>query len=358
MSQLFLYLENGKTWTPRSFGHTPDKPLVGEMVFNTSMSGYQEILTDPSYCDQFLVMTTPLIGNYGIQAEDFESLKIWPRVLIVHEAQHVPSHFGMSGTLGDFLKEQNVIGLDQIDTRTLTKTIRDHGVMKAVISPVELNADELRSFFNQKLPTDQIKRVTCSNPIMFPGEKERIVLMDFGYKQHILKSLLKRQCQVVVVPAFTSASAILRHRPQGIVLSNGPGDPKDVHEAFPVIMDLQEKLPLFGICMGHQLLALANGADTYKLPFGHRGGNHPVKDLTTGKIFMTSQNHGYAVKTESLKGTSLELTQINLNDETVEGLRHKNRPVFSVQYHPEAHPGPEDTMFLFDEFLESVRSHA
>jgi carbamoyl-phosphate synthase small subunit len=203
-----------------------------------------------------------------------------------------------------------------------------------------------------------VKRTTSNQPILFPGEKEKIVLIDFGCKQNILKSLLKRQCQVVVVPAFSSAASILRYRPQGIVLSNGPGDPKSLSDIFPVIRDLQEKLPIFGICMGHQVLALANGADTYKMPFGHRGGNHPVKNIETDQIVMTSQNHGYAVDAKSLDSTPLKLTEINLNDQTVEGLRHKNRPVFSVQYHPEAHPGPLDTMNLFDEFLQMVKKNA
>lgn len=358
MNKVYLYLETGTVKKAQSFGSMIEKPIMGELVFNTSMTGYQEILTDPSYCDQFLVMTSPLIGNYGIHADDFESLQIWPKVLIVHEAQDFPHHPQSTGTLGDFLKEQKVIGIHDLDTRDLTHQIRNHGSMKAIISSVELSKDEINSLFKHPLPTDQVKRTTSNQPILFPGEKEKIVLMDFGCKQNILKSLLKRQCQVVVVPAFSSAASILRYRPQGIVLSNGPGDPKSLSDIFPVIRDLQEKLPTFGICMGHQVLALANGADTYKMPFGHRGGNHPVKNIETDRIVMTSQNHGYAVDAKSLDSTPLKLTEINLNDQTVEGLRHKTRPVFSVQYHPEAHPGPLDTMNLFDDFLQMVKKNA
>lgn len=352
MTTFHLYLENGKHFKAESFGAHLDQPLIGEMVFNTSMSGYQEIISDPSYCDQILVMTSPLIGNVGINSVDFESMNISLNALIVHEVQHHPSHWQSNMTLSEFLKEKNIVAISGVDTRHLTKMIRERGAMKAIIFSSELSPSELHALFLKKLPQDQIHRVSLNKPMQFPGIKDRIVLIDYGYKKNILRSLLAYQSDVVIVPYNFKHEEIMKYKPKGIVLSNGPGDPKDVPESLETIKFLQERIPLLGICMGHQLFALANGANTFKMPFGHRGGNHPIKDLKTSKIFMTSQNHGYAVDESSLLKTQLEISQINLNDETIEGLRHTKYQAFSVQYHPEACPGPTDTKFIFDEFFK------
>jgi carbamoyl-phosphate synthase small subunit len=259
-------------------------------------------------------------------------------------------------SLRELLTRFKIPGIAGLDTRELTKKIRDKGVMKAVLVPVNYPREAAVSVLAKNMDTDQIARVSTKNPIHFPGEGKRIVLMDFGYKKNILRSLTKRNCDVVIVPWNASTEVIESYRPHGILLSNGPGNPKDIPEVLPVIRDLQKKYPMFSICMGHQLFALANGADTEKLKFGHRGGNHPVKDLALDKVFMSSQNHGYSVTNESVNNSPLEITQININDKTVEGLKHKTYPAFSVQYHPEACPGPEDTGWLFDTFLSSIRN--
>lgn len=357
MKQIKLVLETGEEYIGESIGHDIDNIYsLGELVFNTSMTGYQEILSDPSYCDQIVVMTYPLIGNYGVNKDDFESLTPALKGLVVRECAPQGSNWRNEYSLRELLKRFKIPGIAGIDTRELTKKIRDRGVMKAVMVPENYPAHNTQLVLSRKLENDQIARVSTKNPIHFPGEGKRIVLMDFGYKKNILRSLLKRDCDVVVVPWNTSLESIMSYRPDGILLSNGPGDPKDIPEVLPVIRDLQKSYPLFAICMGHQLFALANGADTEKLKFGHRGGNHPVKDLKLGKVFMSSQNHGYAVTTESVKASELEITQININDNTVEGLQHKTFPAFSVQYHPEACPGPEDTAWLFDDFLKNIRN--
>lgn len=352
-----LILETGDEYIGESIGHELENAhSLGELVFNTSMTGYQEILSDPSYCDQMVVMTYPLIGNYGVNKDDFESLNPALKGLIVRECAPQGSNWRNEYTLTELLKRFKISGIAGIDTRELTKKIRDKGVMKAILVPENYLALNSKSLFTQGLGNDQIQRVSTKNPIHFPGEGKRIVLMDFGYKKNILRSLLKRNCDVVVVPWNADLDLIQSYRPQGILLSNGPGDPKDVPKVLPVIRELQKAYPLFAICMGHQLFALANGANTEKLKFGHRGANHPVKDLRLGKVFMSSQNHGYAVTNDSVSNTDLEVTQININDNTIEGLKHKKFPSFSVQYHPEACPGPEDTAWLFDEFLSSIRN--
>lgn len=357
MKKIKLVLENGDTYIGESIGHEIDGVhSLGELVFNTSMTGYQEILSDPSYCDQMVVMTYPLIGNYGVNKDDFESLSPALKGMIVRECPMEGSNWRNEYSLRDLLKKFKIPGIAGLDTRELTKKIRDNGVMKAVLVPLDYTAEKIQALLKQDLGNDQISRVSTKAPIHFPGSGKRIVLMDFGYKKNILRSLMIRNCDVVVVPYNTTLEVIQSFRPDGILLSNGPGDPKDIPEVLPVIKELQQEYPLFAICMGHQLFALANGANTEKLKFGHRGGNHPVKDLALNKVFMSSQNHGYAVTTESVKNSQLEITQINLNDSTVEGLKHKTLPAFSVQYHPEACPGPEDTAWLFDNFLSSLRN--
>lgn len=357
MKQIKLVLETGEEYIGESIGYEIDNVYsLGELVFNTSMTGYQEILSDPSYCDQIVVMTYPLIGNYGVNKDDFESLSPALKGLVVKECCTTGSNFRNEYSLQELLKRFKIPGIAGIDTRELTKKIRERGVMKAVLAPVSYPTQNMESIFARPLDTDQIARVSTKNPIHFPGEGKRIILMDFGYKKNILRSLTKRGCDVVIVPWNASLELIQSYRPQGILLSNGPGNPKDVPEVLPVIRELQKLYPMFSICMGHQLFALANGADTEKLKFGHRGANHPVKDLALGKVFMSSQNHGYSVTNDSVNNSDLEITQININDKTAEGLKHKTLPAFSVQYHPEACPGPEDTAWLFDNFISSIRN--
>lgn len=357
MKKIRLVLETGDEYLGESVGYDIDNIFsLGELVFNTSMTGYQEILSDPSYCDQIVVMTYPLIGNYGVNKDDFESLTPALKGLVVRECPETGSNWRNEYSLRELLKRFKIPGIAGIDTRELTKKIREKGVMKAVLVPENYPKNNIELVLSRSGETDQIARVSTKNPIHFPGEGKRIILVDFGYKKNILRSLMKRNCDVVVVPWNADVETIKSYRPQGIVMSNGPGNPKDVPEVLPVIRDLQKLYPMFSICMGHQLFALANGADTEKLKFGHRGGNHPVKDLKLGKVFMSSQNHGYSVTTTSINNSDLEITQININDETVEGLKHKSLPAFSVQYHPEACPGPEDTAWLFDEFLSTIRN--
>ncbi len=357
MKKIRLVLETGDEYLGESVGYDIDNIFsLGELVFNTSMTGYQEILSDPSYCDQIVLMTYPLIGNYGVNKDDFESLTPALKGLVVRECPESGSNWRNEYSLRELLKRFKIPGIAGIDTRELTKKIRERGVMKAVLVPENYPTHNIELVFSRPGETDQIARVSTKNPIHFPGEGKRIILMDFGYKKNILRSLMKRNCDVVVVPWNADVEMIKSYRPEGIVMSNGPGNPKDVPEVLPVIRDLQKLYPMFSICMGHQLFALANGADTEKLKFGHRGGNHPVKDLKLGKVFMSSQNHGYSVTTTSINNTDLEISQININDETVEGLKHKSLPAFSVQYHPEACPGPEDTAWLFDDFLSTIRN--
>lgn len=357
MKKIRLVLETGEEFIGESIGiDLEHQHSLGELVFNTSMTGYQEILSDPSYCDQMVVMTYPLIGNYGVNKDDFESLSPALKGLVVKECPSEGSNWRNEYSLRELLKHFKIPGIAGVDTRELTKKIRDKGVMKAILAPESFPHSSIMNFFSRDLGNDQIDRVSVKGPIHFPGEGKRIVMLDFGYKKNILRSLLLRKCDVVVVPWNATTEMIESYRPQGILLSNGPGNPKDVPSVLPVIRELQKKYPLFAICMGHQLFALANGADTEKLKFGHRGANHPVKDLGLGKVFMSSQNHGYAVTVESVKNSELVINQININDDTCEGLEHKHLPAFSVQYHPEACPGPEDTAWLFDKFISSIRN--
>ncbi len=353
--QARLILEDGTVFKGKSFGSTRES--FGEVVFNTGITGYQEVLSDPSYCGQIVTMTYPLIGNYGINRDDFEAIRPYIHGFVVRQAEEVPSNWRASFTLDDLLKQYDIPGISEIDTRMLTRKIRHFGTMKSVITtsslPDEHYVEQLKSF---ELMNDQIQRVSTGQLYFSPGTAERIVLVDFGSKSGIVRELAKRNCDVVVVPYDATAEQIRRLRPDGVLLSNGPGDPKMVPQSIDTIRELVGEIPLFGICLGHQLFALASGADTAKMKFGHRGGNHPVKDLLHNRCYITSQNHGYTVLEDSIQGTDLEVTHINNNDKTIEGLRHKSAPAFSVQYHPEAAPGPFDSSYLFDEFLEMVRN--
>lgn len=355
--QAKLILEDGTEFTGVNFGAEIKEMMMGEVVFNTGMTGYQEVLSDPSYCEQIICMTYPLIGNYGTNMDDFESLSPSLKAFIVKEASDAPSNFRNMKSIDQLLKSFNIPGLEKIDTRKLTKKIRDKGTLKGILVPANKTFEDVKNFFSTPYTTDQIERVSCKTPTDYPADGPRVVLIDYGVKKSIIKSLLKRNCNVFVVPHDSSAEDILKFNPDGVMLSNGPGDPKSVPETLGVIKELQSQVPLFCICMGHQLFALANGADTTKMKFGHRGANHPVKDLIRDRVYITSQNHGYAVESESIAKTDMEITQVNLNDKTVEGLQHKIYPAFSVQYHPEANPGPEDTAFLFDQFISNIKTH-
>lgn len=361
MNQAALCLEDGTYFKGVSFGASGE--VVAEICFNTSMSGYQEILTDPSYAGQMVTMTYPEIGNYGVNLEDMENEKTWIKGFIVKNYSPIVSNFRASGSLDEFLKKQNVLGIQGIDTRKLVRHIRDKGAMRAIISTKDFDAASLQKKV-LKAPTmegqDLASIVSHPQVETFKAEnrKFRVAAFDFGCKQNILKRLNHYGCEVVRVPAQTSFEEIQKLKVDGVFLSNGPGDPAAVGYVIPVIQKImQTGTPMFGICLGHQLMALAYGAKTYKLKFGHRGGNQPVMDLTTGKVEITSQNHGFAVDESSLP-SNVRVTHINLNDKTNEGLAHQSQPFFSVQYHPEASPGPHDSDYLFPRFvglMERVR---
>ena len=352
--QARLLLEDGTLFTGLSFGAEGES--VGEVVFNTGITGYQEVLSDPSYCGQIVTMTYPLIGNYGVTRDDFECISPFIHGLVVRRHEPVPSNWRAQYSLDNLLKESGILGISDIDTRMLTRIIRHHGVMKGLITTGKESVEELKERLGASpLMTDQVPRTSTKSMVAVPGDRERIVLIDYGAKSGILRELTKRGCDVMVVPHDTPAEQIRRLNPDGIQLSNGPGDPKDVMHAAETIRELLGEFPIFGICLGHQLFALACGADTAKLKFGHRGGNHPVKDLASNRCYITSQNHGYTVLEDTLAGTGLQVTHINNNDGTIEGLKHEKYAAFSVQYHPEAAPGPFDSSYLFDEFLEMIR---
>lgn len=345
-----LVLEDGTVFVGESVGATGIS--FGEVVFNTGMTGYQELLTDPSYCGQIVTMTYPLVGNYGCNVEDMESMRSHVRGFVVRECAKSPSHYKNQLSLAQFLERERVIGIAGVDTRKLTRILRVHGTLRGVLTTgTETVADLLAQMASEPVRRDQVSQVTPKEPYRVPGEGRRVVLLDFGAKQGTLRSLRARDCDVIVMPADSSAEQIMAWQPEGLMMSNGPGDPDDLPDVVQTVAGLIGQVPIFGICMGHQILAKACGGVTAKLPFGHRGVNHPVKDLTTGRIYMTSQNHGYVVTPESLEGTDLQLTHINQNDGTVEGVRHRQAKAFSVQYHPEARPGPDDSDYLFDEFL-------
>ena len=350
-----LVFPDGTEYYGYGFGCDCDR--VCEVVFNTSPVGYQEIISDPSYTYQAVVMTYPLIGNYGIADEDFETKIPTVGGLIVREYNDSPSNFRCTKTLAEVMEEFKIPGISGIDTRKLTRSIRDRGTRRALITSADTPTEEALEVLEAvKAPHDAVPRVSCRKRwyARTSGAAYSVVALDFGIKLNIIRSLNRRGCNVTVVPYDTPAEEIIRMRPDGVFLSNGPGDPQDVPGTAELINTLRGKYPIFGICLGHQLIGLAYGAETYKLKFGHRGGNHPVKNLDTGKVEITSQNHSYAVREESLAGTGLTVTHRNLLDGTVEGLSAPKDSVFSVQYHPESAPGPEDSGYLFDRFIEQM----
>lgn len=360
-NKAYLILADGTVFEGQPIGLTGT--TIGEIVFNTSMTGYEEILTDASYYGQIVTQTYPLIGNYGINAEDTESRRSWVKGYIVREECDEPSNFRCAGTLDEMLKMQKIIGLRGIDTRSLTRKIREHGVMNGAITDSEgiKNKDSLLKEIRQYSIKDAVKSVTIKDKISAkaPGGKYNVALLDYGYKVNIMRSLVKRGCNVTVYPAFTSADEILKSNPDGIMLSNGPGDPAECIEAIENLKVLSKaQVPIFGICLGHQLLALANGAKTVKLKYGHRGANHPVKDLSQDRTYITSQNHGYAVLDDTIDENIGSVSHINLNDGTVEGIKYKNGHMFTVQFHPEASPGPMDSGYLFDEFISMMKKRS
>ena len=395
----FLILEDGTVFTGTSFGAA--KEVISEIVFNTSMAGYPEVLTDPSYAGQAVCMTYPLIGNYGVCLEDMESVRPWPDALIVRETCHVPSNFRSDESLDAFMKKYDIPGISGIDTRALTKLLREIGTMNGMVTTdehydLQIILPQLKKYTCGKV----VEKVTCKEKYTVPGAKDlsengpisghaffdsneyekyqdgdksckekrpslvrnlngqglKIGLLDVGLKENIVRSLSMRGCDVTVYPAWTPAAEILTDQPDGIMISNGPGDPKECTSIIAEVRKLYESnVPIFAICLGHQLMALATGSDTFKLKYGHRGGNHPVKDLTTGRVYISSQNHGYAVDESSVDPAIAEPLFVNVNDGTNEGLVYKGKNIFTVQFHPEACPGPQDSGFLFDRFLENIK---
>lgn len=354
LERRYLVLEDGTYYEGYQLGS--NDLSVGEIVFNTAMTGYQETISDPSYTGQIITFTYPLIGNYGINRDDFEALTPTLNGVVVKEASTHPSNFRNQKTLHDVLVQYKIPGISGVDTRSITRKIRQHGVLKAGFTD---NRDDIDSLINKlkstELPRDEVETVSTKTPYVSTGSDLSVVLLDFGKKQNIVRELNMRGCNVTVVPYNTTAEEILAMSPDGVMLSNGPGDPDVVEVAIEMIKGILGEIPFFGICLGHQLFALSQGATSFKMKFGHRGANHPVKDLRSGKVDITSQNHGYAIDKNSLVNTDLEVTHIALNDGTVEGLRHKSLPAFSVQYHPEARPGPSDSNYLFDEFMTMMK---
>jgi carbamoyl-phosphate synthase small subunit len=372
LKKAMLVLEDGAKFEGVGFGAGGES--YGEIVFNTSMGGYQEILTDPSYNGQIVVMTYPQIGNYGVNPEDVESRRPFVRGFVVREYSSKPSNWRASENLESYLKNYNIVGIQEIATRDITRRIRSQGAQRAVISTVDFSHDSLVKKVRSSpsiLDVDLVTEVSCRKPYVWENgsevltqslntdrkltERYKVVAYDYGIKQNILRRLVDVGCDVRVVPSETTSDEVLSMDPDGIVLSNGPGDPSAVSYAVKNVERLVAKKPIFGICLGHQILGLALGGKTFKLKFGHRGANQPVKNLSTGKVEITSQNHGFAVDPDSL-GSDVEITHINLNDKTVEGLRHTKYPIISVQYHPEASPGPHDSSYLFDEFIRMMRN--
>ncbi len=361
-----LVLEDGFCLRGRSF--TGRGETVGEVVFNTAMSGYQEVLTDPSYLGQIVSMTYPLIGNYGVNSKDVESSRVQVAGFVVKEYSPVVSNYRAEGDLASYLKKYGIMGIEGIDTRALTKHLRSRGDMRGIISTEEDDPSKLSERAGSwmgMVGLDTIKEVSTNEPYGWPDlapkdgfeSKDRfhVLVLDYGAKYNILRSLHSRNCEVIVLPAGFDKEAIDRFKPDGIMLTNGPGDPSGVPYAVNTVRSLLGAYPIFGICMGHQILGQALGGRTYKLKFGHRGANQPVKDITTGKIEITSQNHGYCVDISTLRQDEVELTHVNLNDNTLEGIRHRTLPMFAVQYHPEASPGPHDANYLFDRFVNMIR---
>ena len=366
-----LVLRDGRVFRGEALGAVGE--TTGEVIFNTAMSGYQEILTDPSYRGQIVTMTYPLIGNYGCNDEDVESRRPWANGLIVKEASPCPSSWRGRVSLDQYLETHGIVGLQGIDTRALTRHLRDHGSQDGIVSSADLDVDRLHRLvaaLPQIVGQDLVKDVTVARPYRWsqgewtrdrgytapPPARFKVVAIDAGIKLNILRQLRRAACEVVVVPADTPAAGVLEHKPDGVFLSNGPGDPEGVPYLIESVRGLIGKVPMFGICLGHQIIGLAAGGRTYKLPFGHHGANHPVRDLATGRVEITSQNHNFAVDPASVAGGGWEPTHLNLNDHTCEGLRHRDQPVFSVQYHPEASPGPHDASYLFARFTDLMAS--
>ena len=350
----YLILEDGTVFEGTSIGSS--REVISEIVFNTSMTGYLEVLTDPSYAGQAVVMTYPLIGNYGICREDMESRQAWPDGYIVRELSRIPSNFRSGDTIDHFLKEQDIPGISGIDTRALTKILREKGTMNGMITTNgDYDLEEVKEKIRQYTVKGVVLKTSVKKPYVLPGDGKKVALLDCGAKDNIARNLNKRGCEVTVYPADTPAEEILKTNPDGIMLSNGPGDPAENVGIIEEVRKLYESsVPIFAICLGHQLMALSTGAKTYKLKYGHRGGNHPVKDLETGRVYITSQNHGYAVDEESLDPSVAVPAFVNVNDKTNEGLKYVGKNIFTVQYHPEACPGPLDSGYLFDRFMRMM----
>lgn len=349
----YLVLEDGSFYEGEGFGSNEYK--IGELVFNTSMTGYQEILTDNSYCGQIVMMTYPLIGNYGINRDDNESVKPAVFGFVIKDYCDQPSNFRADETLDTYLKQVKIPGIYGVDTRAITRKIRAIGTLKASFCDTEEEIPALVDILKKAdFLHDQVARVSTKNVYPIPGRGKKVVVMDFGIKLSILRELSKRNCDLIVVPYDTTAEEILAYHPDGVMLSNGPGDPADLTEVIQTVAQLIGRVPVFGICLGCQLISLACGAKTYKLKFGHRGANNPVVNLETGRVEITSQNHGFAVDQESLKETDLVMSFQALNDKSCEGVRHTKAPCFAVQYHPEANAGPQDSNYLFDKFIEMM----
>ena len=350
----YLILEDGTVFEGTSIGSS--REVISEIVFNTSMTGYLEVLTDPSYAGQAVVMTYPLIGNYGICREDMESRQAWPDGYIVRELSRIPSNFRSGDTIDHFLKEQDIPGISGIDTRALTKILREKGTMNGMITTNgDYDLEEVKEKIRQYTVKGVVLKTSVKKPYVLPGDGKKVALLDCGAKDNIARNLNKRGCEVTVYPADTPAEEILKTNPDGIMLSNGPGDPAENVGIIEEVRKLYESsVPIFAICLGHQLMALATGAKTYKLKYGHRGGNHPVKDLETGRVYISSQNHGYVVDMVTIDPGTAVPAFVNVNDGTNEGLKYVNKNIFTVQYHPEACPGPLDSGYLFDRFLNMM----
>lgn len=350
----YLILEDGTVFEGTSIGAA--REVISEIVFNTSMTGYLEVLTDPSYAGQAVVMTYPLIGNYGICREDMESKKAWPDGYIVRELSRIPSNFRSGDTIQHFLEEQDIPGISGIDTRALTKILREKGTMNGMITTNgDYDLEEVKARIREYTVTGVVLKTSTKEKYVLPGTGKKVALYDYGAKNNIARSLAERGCEVTVYPADTPAEEVLKTNPDGIMLSNGPGDPAENVEIIREVKKLYDSnVPIFAICLGHQLMALATGAKTYKLKYGHRGGNHPVRDLETGRAYISSQNHGYAVDENSLDKNVAVPAFVNVNDSTNEGLKYVGKNIFTVQYHPEACPGPQDSGYLFDRFMKMM----